>query len=313
VFDRRSYLWHTPARPVTLGERTLIMGILNLTPDSFSDGGQFANAHAAIEHGARLLAEGAGILDLGAESTRPGAQPLDPAEEMRRLLPVLTQLRRRHPRALLSIDTYHAETAAAAVAAGADIVNDVSGGLWDPSLLAVCAKARCGLILTHTRGRPQQWSSLPPLAPEHVVPLVLEGLRERLHAALSAGIPAECLVLDPGFGFGKALDENYSLLAGLSQLHQLHRPILAGVSRKGFLRRTIQPIASPEPATQTAALEDATTSANVAAILAGAHILRVHNVTHARRAAAVADRILHSVTGPESNPPQPALTGGRNS
>ena len=290
-------------RTLALGERTLLMGILNVTPDSFSDGGQFLSAEPALRHALAMLDEGADLLDLGGESTRPGAAPLTPAEEQARVLPVLRAILAARPDAILSIDTYHAETDRLAVEAGAEIVNDVSGHLWDPAMSATCAALGCGAILMHTRGRPHEWRALPPLPPDEVLPLVLRELESRAQAALAAGINRETLVLDPGFGFGKAFDENYPLLAHLDHLHTLGFPILAGVSRKSFLTRTLLASGSEalwssrsgaegpaSPTTDPSA--DPTTVANTAAILAGAHILRVHDVRPARRTAAIADRIL---------------------
>ncbi len=201
------------------------------------------------------------------------------------------------PDAILSIDTYHAETARLAIESGAEIVNDVSGFLWDEAMAATCASLACGTIIMHTRGRPHQWRTLPALAPNEVLPLVLRELRARSEAALAAGIRRDSIVLDPGFGFGKAFDENFPLLARLDALHALGFPLLAGLSRKGFLRHALQQAESthaPNPVQSTHpnhALQDATTAANTAAILAGAHILRVHEVRPAR-AAAIADRIL---------------------
>jgi dihydropteroate synthase len=266
-----------------------VLGILNLTPDSFSDGGQHNTADSALRHALSMLEDGADILDLGGESTRPNAAPVDPAEEQARVLPVLRAILEARPDAILSIDTYHAETARLAVESGAEIVNDVSGHFWDPEMAATCATLGCGAILMHTRGRPQEWRTQPALADHEVVPLVLGGLAGRAQAALAAGVDRAAIVLDPGFGFGKVLDENYPLLAGLDQLHALGFPILAGLSRKSFLTHTAAPptrSAAPSDVTQR------TSAANVAAILAGAHILRVHDVRPAVEAAVIADRIL---------------------
>jgi dihydropteroate synthase len=259
------------------------MGILNVTPDSFSDGGQFLSPGSAVEHAFAMLDEGADILDIGGESTRPDATPITSAEEQARVLPVLRSILAERPHAIVSIDTFHAETARLAVESGAEIVNDVSGHLWDSAMSQTCAALRCGTILMHTRGRPRQWRTQPGLAPAQILPLVLGDLQARAASALSAGIAREAIVLDPGFGFGKILDENYPLLAGLDQFHSLGFPLLAGVSRKSFLTRTVPPASDPQLPT---------TVANTAAILAGAHILRVHNVRPARAAASITDRIL---------------------
>jgi dihydropteroate synthase len=293
--------WRLRTRILPLGERTIIMGILNVTPDSFSDGGHFYSpddaSDRAVTHALRMLDEGAQILDIGGESTRPNATPLSAEEERSRILPVTESILKQRPEAILSIDTFHAGTAQLAIEAGAEIVNDVSGHLWDASMSATCTALGCGAVLMHTRGRPQEWPSLPPLAADEVLPLVLTELAERLASALAAGISRDRIVLDPGLGFGKRLDENYSLLAHLDQLKQLNRPILVGASRKGFLSNTLAQtplLAAVSHPTQppTDARVHATTAANVAAILAGAHILRVHDVRPAAEAAAIADRIL---------------------
>jgi dihydropteroate synthase len=282
---RARFDWRLRSRSITLGPTTLIMGILNLTPDSFSDGGQFLDANTAVNHALEMLDQGADILDLGGESTRPNATPIAPAEEQARVLPVLRAILAARPAAVISIDTFHAETARLAIDAGAEIVNDVSGHLWDAAMSHTCATLQCGAILMHTRGRPHQWRTQPPLQPGEVLPLVLSGLRARARAARAAGIARESIVLDPGFGFGKLLDQNYPLLAHLGRLHPLGFPILAGVSRKSFLTRSLPAGSDPQLPT---------TVANTAAILAGAHILRVHDVRPARDAAAIADRLLAS-------------------
>jgi dihydropteroate synthase len=287
---RPRFDWRLRTRTLELGPRTLVMGVINVTPDSFSDGGHFLSPVAALNHAVKLLDEGADILDLGGESTRPAALPISPEEEQARVLPVLRALMAARPEAVVSIDTYHAETARLAVEAGAEIVNDVSGHLWDAAMASTCARLGCGCVLMHTRGRPQEWRALLALAAEEVVPLVLGDLRLRADAALAAGIVREAILLDPGFGFGKRMDENLPLLAHLDQLHTLGFPILAGVSRKSFLRGPRVPGA---PHLNSEMWESTpTTAANTAAILAGAHILRVHDVAPARAAAAFADRIL---------------------
>jgi dihydropteroate synthase len=287
--------WRLRGRTLRLGYRTLIMGILNITPDSFSDGGQFLDPNVALLHAFDMLDDGADILDLGGESTRPNSVAVGPAEEQARVLPVLQAILRERPNAVLSIDTYHAETARLAVKSGAEIVNDVSGHLWDPAMSSTCAALGCGNILMHTRGRPQEWPTLPPLGPTEVTPLVTRELASRSGSAMAAGIARDQIVLDPGFGFGKILDENFPLLAGLETLQSLGFPILAGVSRKGFLRRAITRDAQERtPAIPIPDSHVPTSAANTAAILAGAHILRVHDVQPAREAAAIADRILQS-------------------
>jgi dihydropteroate synthase len=298
---RSHHDWRLRTRTLALGRRTLIMGILNVTPDSFSDGGHFYSPeHAperALAQATKMLDEGADILDIGGESTRPNATPLTPGEEQSRILPVIESILKQKPEAILSIDTSRAGTARHAIEAGAEIVNDVSGHLWDPDMSTTCTELGCGAILMHTRGRPQDWSTLPSLTPDEVLPVVLTELAQRLEAAVTAGIQRDKIVLDPGFGFGKRFDENYPLLAHLDQLRQFNLPILTGASRKGFLAHTLtqHPSLSDLLDGATPSMEDrlhATTAANVAAILAGAHIIRTHDVRPAVEAAAIADRIL---------------------
>ena len=298
---RPVYDWHLRTRTLALGRRTLIMGILNVTPDSFSDGGHFYNAaeapERALAHALEMLDHGADLLDLGGESTRPGAAPLTADEEQARVLPVLEAVLRERPRTILSIDTFHAATARRAIEAGAEIVNDVSGGLWDTAMFPTLAGLDCGAILMHTRGKPNEWKTQAPLSRDEVMPLILSDLEDRLAAARAAGLATNQIVLDPGLGFGKRFDENYPILAHLTDLQRLAHPILVGASRKSFLAHTIAQSPSlaavheglPPPGN---ARLHPTTAANVAAILAGAHILRVHDVQPAAEAAAIADRIL---------------------
>jgi dihydropteroate synthase len=288
---RTPFDWRLRTRTLALGPRTLLMGILNVTPDSFSDGGHFASSSAALEQALRLLDEGADILDLGGESTRPNAAPLSPEEEQRRVLPVLEAILKSRPETIVSIDTFHASTARMAIEAGAEIVNDVSGHTWDRAMSATCASLRCGVILMHARGKPHEWATLPALPAIAVMPVILTGLRDALLAARTAGVAADHIVLDPGFGFGKRGDENYVIHTLLDQLHQFGLPILAATSRKGFLGKTLAPLNHGQPAPVDARL-NATLASNVAAILAGAHILRVHDVKAAAEAAAIADAIL---------------------
>ena len=288
---RPHHTWRLRSRTMELGRRTLIMGILNVTPDSFSDGGAWLDADAALAHALKMLDEGADIIDVGGESTRPNAVGLTPAEEQSRVLPVVRAVLRARSEAVLSIDTYHAETARMAVEAGVEIVNDVSGNLWDPEMAATCASLGCGVALMHTRGRPQEWRGLPALVPGEVVPLVLRELGARAAAAMAAGVAREAIVLDPGFGFGKGHEGDWRMLAGFEAFQELGFPLLAGVSRKGFLRRGLADAGVPG-LSESEAREDATTAANTAAILGGAHILRVHSVDRARAPAAVADRLL---------------------
>src|ERR1035437_4597906 len=236
--DRTVTHWQLRMRTLELGRRTLVMGIVNITPDSFSDGGLFLDPEAAVAHGLRLLDEGADLLDLGAESTRPGSRTdsssgpaVSAEEEQARLLPVLERILRARPGAIVSVDTHKAATALAALQTGAEIVNDVSEFGWDAEMAAVCAEARCGVVLMHTRGRPEEWSTQLPPGPDALLDAVRAGLTASLEKAAAAGIALEAIVLDPGYGFGKRFEENYLLLARQAELLSLGRPLLAGVSR----------------------------------------------------------------------------------
>jgi dihydropteroate synthase len=292
---RDKFTWQLRSRALALGKRTLIMGVLNVTPDSFSDGGRFENAEAAASHALRMLDEGADLIDIGGESTRPGRHAEVTAdEELRRVLPVIESVLRSRPDALLSIDTYRASTAEAAVNAGAEIVNDISGFTWDLEMPSTCARFHCGVVLMHTRGRSADWRALPPLARDEILPLVRTGLRRSLDTAAAAGVDQANIALDPGYGFGKSFDENYPLLAHQDELRSLGQPILIGVSRKSFLGRTLAPLhgAVSAPVNERG---NATLAATVAAILAGAHIVRVHDIRPAVEAARIADAILAGI------------------
>jgi dihydropteroate synthase len=296
VTPRPQFAWRLATRSLTLGANTRIIGILNVTPDSFSDGGRFFSHQAAVEHGLQLLEEGADILDVGGESTRPGSRPAVTAgEEMDRVLPVIEQLHRERPGCLISIDTYKADVARQAVAVGAAIVNDVSGFLWDSNMAQTCAELGCGVILMHTRGTMAEWKSLPPLPHDTLVSQVARELQAQVQTALAAGIARDHVVLDPGFGFGKRGAENFVLLSGFNALHALGYPLLAGLSRKSFLASP--PENSSVPVRAATSRLAATLAATTAAILAGAHIVRVHDVRACREAAATADAIRQAAAG----------------
>lgn len=267
---------------LALGERTLVMGIVNVTPDSFSDGGQLFDAARAIEAGVRMAAEGADLIDVGGESTRPGAQPLDAAEEQRRVLPVIEALAARAG-VPVSVDTYKASTAAAALAAGASLVNDVSGLRYEPALADVVAKHAAAIVLMHTRGRSRQMYGQASY--HDIMGEVLDELRESMAFATAAGIAADRIILDPGLGFAKEAPHSYEALARLDELAELGRPLLAGPSRKSFLAR---PLAGNVPPAER---DWATAAAVAAAVLAGAHIVRVHAVPAMLHVVRVADEI----------------------
>jgi dihydropteroate synthase len=268
-------------------DRPRILGIINVTPDSFSDGGNFFSADAAVAHGERLLEEGADILDIGGESTRPqNAQPVAADDEMRRVVPVILALRARHPQAVLSVDTVKADVARAALDAGADIVNDVSGFRLDVRMGEVCAAAGAGVILMHSRGNVSDMARYEhAVYGNDVTADVLAELDGSLAAAERAGVAAECIALDPGFGFGKRSDHSLTLLRELPRLVALGRPVVIGVSRKRF-------IGELSHVTDPAQRVPGTIGANLVAMLRGARLFRVHDVAPTRQALDVAWAIL---------------------
>jgi dihydropteroate synthase len=286
------------------------MGIVNVTPDSFSDGGLYIDAEKAVVHAEHLLDEGATIIDVGGESTRPGAPvtaavgdlsvdaarvdnlkpaPISEEEERRRVLPVIRDLKRRRPTAVISVDTYKASVARAAVELGAEVVNDVSGFRWDPKMAKTLAELKVGAVLMHTRGRPEEWRSLPPIGDP--VLMIKRDLRQWAESATLAGIKRDRLMLDPGFGFGKRLEENYPLLAHFAELQQTGFPLLAGVSRKSFIGRAL---AHDGKDAEIADRLYGTLAAETALILKGAHIIRTHDVRFTVEAARIADAVVAS-------------------
>jgi len=267
---------------LALGDRALVMGVVNVTPDSFSDGGRLLDPAVAIEAGVRMAEQGADLVDVGGESSRPGAEPLDEVEERRRVLPVIEGLARR-VRIPVSVDTYKASTAAAALAAGASLVNDISGLRYEPALAGVVARHGAPIVLMHTRGRPRQ---MYEQASYHdVIAEVLDELRESMAFATTAGIAAERIILDPGLGFAKDAAHSYEALARLDEFAELGRPLLVGPSRKSFLAR---PLGGSVPPSDR---DWATAAAVASAVLAGAHIVRVHAVREMLQVVRVADEI----------------------
>jgi dihydropteroate synthase len=293
VFD-----WNIGTRVLTLGKRTLIMGVVNVTPDSFSDAGQFLDPEKAFAQALRLLDEGADIIDIGGESTRPGAKVsgsgptkkgeppeiVSEKEELERILPVIQRIKQERPKTVISIDTYKANVARAAVEAGAEIVNDVSAFRWDPKMAKTVAELKCGAVLMHMRGRPDEWRTQPPVA--DVVVLVKRELRDWADAAILAGVKRERIVLDPGLGFGKNFEENYPLLRRFDELHQLRYPLLAGVSRKSFVGRMLARDGHDAPVGERLY---GTLATETVVILKGAHVIRTHDVRACIDAARVAD------------------------
>jgi dihydropteroate synthase len=287
---RAIFQWNIGSRVIELGRRTLIMGIVNVTPDSFSDGGLHIDAEQAVLRGEQLLEEGATIIDVGGESTRPGvSEPVSEEEERRRVLPVIRDLKRRRPDAVVSVDTYKAGVARAAVELGAEVVNDVSGFRWDPKMAKTLAELKVGAVLMHTRGRPEEWRTLPPIGDP--VLIVKRELRQWAETATLAGVKRDHLVLDPGFGFGKRFEENYPLLAHFGELQGMGFPLLAGVSRKSFIGRML---ARDGKDAEVGERLYGTLAAEAGLILKGAHIIRTHEVRFAVQAARVADAMVAS-------------------
>ena len=272
------------------------MGVVNVTPDSFSDGEQYFEKDKAVEHALKLIADGADLIDIGGESTRPGAKvvpaentadaktPVNEQEELRRVLPVIAELKKKNPSVTISVDTYKANVAREAVAAGAEVVNDVSGFRWDPKMRKLLAELKCGAILMHMRGKPDEWRNLPPISDPAM--LVKRELREWLDDALMAGMKRERIVLDPGFGFGKSFEQNYPLLKRFEELHQLRCPLLVGVSRKSFIGRALAKNGKDVDVSERLF---GTLAAETAAVLKGAHIIRTHDVKACADAVRIAD------------------------
>jgi len=289
LITRKIFRIRLGKKTVVLGRRTLLMGVLNITPDSFSDGGMFLDPSRAIDHALALQQAGADILDIGAESTRPGALGINAEEELRRLLPVLQGLRGKL-KIPVSLDTRKSAVAEIAVGAGAQILNDVSGLNHDSRLAEVAARRKVPLILMHMRGEPRTMQTAP--FARDVVKDVTQGLRTSIRKARKAGVAKSQIILDPGIGFGKSFEQNYELLANLPQLARLGYPLMVGTSRKGFLGKTLAHATNKSKVPPTERLW-ATAATVTASILAGAHIVRVHDVAEMLHVARTADHILN--------------------
>lgn len=287
---RPIFTWNLGRRTLELGKRTLVIGVVNVTPDSFSDGGKYFCADAAVAHALKLHQEGADVLDVGGESTRPGTKAgrsdpaVDAEEEIRRVVPVIATLKKAEPESVISIDTYKSSVAKAAVEAGAEIVNDVSGFQWDLEMTGTVAKLNCGVIVSHSRGRPDEWASLP-IVPD-LVTVVKRELRQHSDVAVAAGVRRDRIAVDPGFGFGKRHEENYPLLRRFGEFHELHFPLVAGVSRKSFIGHALAKNGEPPP---TGERLFGTLGAEIALALKGAHIIRTHDVKACVEALSLAD------------------------
>ncbi|HTS75947.1 MAG TPA: dihydropteroate synthase [Bryobacteraceae bacterium] len=277
---RRRFEWKLRDRTLQLGDRTLLMAVLNVTPDSFSDGGKYHDPDRAFARAVELEEQGADLIDIGAESTRPGSARVSEAEELRRLVPVLKRLRNKLS-IPVCVDTYKASVAEKALELGASAINDPSGLTFEADLARKTANANAGLILNHMRGTPETWAKLPPL--KNVMRTISAELDASAHRAIRAGIDRKQLVIDPGIGFGKRKEQNAEILAQLGELARLEFPILVGPSRKSYLAR--------ESPLET---EFASAAAVAAAVLNGAHIVRVHDVVAMKAVVEVADEIARS-------------------
>ena len=291
---RKLFRLKLPSRTLLLGERTLVMGVLNITPDSFSDGEKFLDTERAIEQALAMARAGADLLDIGGESTRPGSTGTPAQEERARVLPVLQGLRGvlKIP---ISLDTQKAEVAEAALEAGAEIINDISGLRSDSHMAAVAARYRVPLILMHMRGEPRTMQAGP--FARDVVKDVMQGLRNSVTIARKAGVAKSQIILDPGIGFGKSFAQNYELLQKLPELAKLGHPLLVGTSRKGFLGATLARDGKPAPPEERIWGSAATVTAS---ILNGAHIVRVHDVAEMVQVARVADCIWNPRVRPKN-------------
>jgi len=269
-----------------LGDKPLIMGILNITPDSFSDGGQYTNIDAALRHVDLMLSEGADIIDIGGESTRPGSDSVDAAEQRQRVIPVINAVRKQISKeVLISIDTTSSEVADAALAAGANIINDISAGQHDPAILALAAKSNVPIVLMHKLGAPKTMQDNPHY--EDVVREIIDALTENINLALKAGIKQENIVIDPGIGFGKRKQDNLDLLAHLDVFTAMGFPVLLGTSRKRFM-------GSICTVTEPSDLVTATAVTTALGVMAGVQLFRVHDVKENRQAADIAWAIRQS-------------------
>jgi Dihydropteroate synthase (EC 2.5.1.15) len=286
---RAGTVFRVKGAPHLLGARTWVMGILNVTPDSFFDGGRYFDPGRAVDHGLRLADEGADIIDVGGESSRPGSDPIPAEEEIRRVVPVISSLRAQ-TRVLLSVDTTKFETARAALEAGADVINDISSFEMDPRLLVLAAETGAGFILMHMQGVPKTMQAAPRY--DDVVAEVRDFLAEKIEIAAAYGLNKESLAVDPGIGFGKQLEDNCALIRELETIAGLGRPVVMGVSRKSMIGKILD--VPPEERLE------GSLAAAVVGLARGAHILRVHDVQSTRRAARVADAILSGPPGREN-------------
>jgi dihydropteroate synthase len=288
MLKRRTFRLELPACTLTLGPRTLLMGVLNVTPDSFSDGGKFLDPQSAIEHALEMERAGADLVDIGGESTRPGSTGTSAETELARILPVLEGLRGAL-KIPIAIDTRKSQVAEAAISAGAQMINDISGLRFDRRVAEVAQRRGVSLILMHMRGEPATMQKGP--FARDVMKDVAQGLRASISKARAAGVRKSQIIVDPGIGFGKSFEQNYELLRKLPELAKLGHPLLVGTSRKGFLGTTLARNGKPAPPEERLW---ATATTVTASILGGAHIVRVHDVAEMAQVARVADCLLDS-------------------
>lgn len=286
---QKRYLWKLKSREIVLGERTLLMGVLNVTPDSFSDGGRYGDPDLAFARAVEIEEQGADLLDIGAESTRPGSARVAEAEELRRLVPVLKRLSGRLT-IPISVDTYKSGVAEKAIEHGAEIINDPTGALLDLRLPRVVSRHDAGLILNHMRGTPETWAKLGPL--KDLMRSISIDLEAAVHRCRQAGVQKPQVLIDPGLGFGKRREQNSEIIANLTSLKSFDLPIVIGPSRKSFLRQEDEQLT-----------EFATAAAVTASIMNGAHIVRVHDVKAMKAVIEVADSIRQAVAEDEQPVP----------
>jgi len=279
----KHYQWKLKHREIILGDRTLIMGVLNVTPDSFSDGGNYSDPDRAFARAQELEDQGADIIDIGAESTRPSSTRVSDAEELRRLIPVLKRLRGKLT-VPISVDTYKSSVADKALEHGAEIINDPSGIILDSMLPKIVSKWDAGLIINHMRGMPETWAKLPPV--KNLMRSITADLEASVHRAKQHGVQKNQVVIDPGIGFGKRKEQNAEIIGRLQELKSFDLPILVGPSRKLFLKQETE-----------IATEFATAAAVAACVLNGSHIVRVHDVRSMKSVVNVADVIRQSAVG----------------
>lgn len=279
---RKEYSIQIKGRNCTLGQRTWLMGILNITPDSFSDGGLYYNKQNAVNRGLQLIEEGADILDIGGESSRPGSDPITAEEEKKRILPVLSEIRKKTD-TFISVDTTKSEVLKAALDQGADILNDISGMRFDPKMLELASEKNIPVVIMHMKGTPKNMQKRPKY--KNVIEEIKSFLKKRVKTALKTGIKKNKIIIDPGIGFGKRLKDNLIIIGNLSSFSELDLPILIGVSRKSFIENLLN--VTPDQRIE------GTIASSLVSVLQGAHILRSHDIASLKKAVIVTEAIMN--------------------